>query len=199
MSNAIQSRQFFGFKDAATGHLAGLQTRDDESGTGTYFLRKGDEFPAFEVASQDELSLALVEGTFEMNSRRTCPSWGDFSAGELVPVRVTVAVTLEELEHVAPRQVTSWSVRDIPYVLAKSYAGGVEGLPQKPQGIAFWLVVLPENMTLADALAWEGLEVYGRDKYSRRKVYKVLPVPEDYLDLFDGKNVALFLASEIRY
>jgi hypothetical protein len=88
------------------------------------------------------------------------------------------------------------AVRTFPTRVAQPYAGQAYE-PRSEVHSAFWLVELPQGETLASVQAkWEGRPVYAGDKYTRRHLYKAVAVPDEYAPLVEGRNAALFLASE---
>ena len=188
--------QYFAFKDAHSGELVRVEDRGDYCNVS---LTNDSEWPVFKAESPDALSLVLLENTPAYNSSRRCPGWGPFKRAQLVPVKVTEVVEVDELPDTEPRVVKTVEVRDIPYRVARSYAKA--DLPGVDQASAttFWLVELPSGVSLEQAKDWEGELVFGGDKYSQRRVYRVLEAPEEYRDLLKGKPGALFLASGLVY
>lgn len=186
------SSEYFALKCRSTGELVRVSRSSwgDEAPT----LSDDEHAPVFKADSEGQLMLLLMENTPSYNASERCPSWGSFRKDDLMPVKVRETIQVDELELKEPPQVRTHSVRDIPYSVARGYAGGNFEADGETR-VVFWLVELPEGMNLQDATAWEGLAVLGGDKYSRRKLYKALAVPEDYVDLLEGKNGALFLAS----
>jgi hypothetical protein len=190
--DATNQREFYAFRHPDTGQLARVREQGHE-----YRLSSYDTDPVFEVDTPEALALVLFENTPGYNSRRDCPGWGMFSREELVPVKVRIETSVELFALPPERRVATVSTRSIPYVVARRYAGGDLAGVMPDALVAFWLVELPEGVTLEDARQWEGLQVAdGESKYLRRTLYKALAVPDDYPELA-GKNAALFLASTL--
>lgn len=187
-------RVFFAFRDSQTGDLVRAcgENRSD------YRLSNDSNDPIFEVKTPEDLAMVLFENTPSYNSSSQYPNWGPFSRERLVPARVAIRTCIEPVELPQPRRVQTLEVRTMLYMVARRYAG--RDIPQvMPDGrLAFWLVELPEGMTLDDAKAWEGHVVYaGDEKYLSRTLYMALPVPPDYQPELAGRNAALFLASTL--
>lgn len=187
-------REFYAFRDAESGKLvrARGENRSD------FRLSNYDGDPVYEVASEDALTMALFENTPGYNSSFEYPGWGPFSRDQLIPVKVVVHTTIEQLELAQPRRVTTLETRSIPYIAARRYAGGDIAGVMPDARVAFWLVELPAGMTLEEAQSWAGQTIFaGNDKYLSRTLYKAVAVPEDYQTEVAGKNAALFLASTL--
>jgi hypothetical protein len=185
-------REFLGLQDTKTGELV----RFDENYNHDEYpaLTDDDSKPYFECPDEDRLSMVLFENTPSYNANRNTPSWGPFKREQLAPVRVRVTVDVEPVTLTEPVSLKTQSIREIPYPVARSYAGGDFERDEQLR-VVFWLAHVPDGKTLQDLQALEGQFVYGGDRYTRRRLYKALPVPEDYVDLFEGKPGALLLAS----
>ena len=194
MPTTTQVTTYFSFKDSRTGELVRLYSPSDYAG---YELSDDPSLPVFSATHAEHLELILRENTPRYNATAMSPGWGPFKAEHLVPVHAQVTTTLEELPRLKLPLVHSHHVRNIPYVVARRYAGGDLPGHNGQDKVTFWLVILPEDVTFDEARTWEGEKVFGGDKYTRRIVYRVLPVPEDYQGLVAGKNAALFLASDL--
>lgn len=182
--------EFYGLQDARTGELVRLDCDD-------YPMFTADPgYPVYEREDPESLALALLKNTPSYNALDETPNWGAFSRDRLVPVKVRTVLEVEAFELKEPLSVKTVDLRDIPYVVGRNYAGQ-ELDPGAKEGLVFWLVQLPADVSLDDARALEGQVVYAGDRWTRRKLFKVLPVPADYVSLErDGKAAdALFLAS----
>jgi hypothetical protein len=190
-----KTRSFYALRDKRTGELARLEEYDD-----SYRLSRDTGCPVFEANSVDVLSNVLAENTPSYNSRPQTPGWGDFREGELQPVRATITVSTEDV--VLPKlfHVKTIELRDIPMIVAAKYVGKPFELDATKQGVVFWLVELPEGETVESAQSLVGGPAYGGDRWTKRHVYAVLPLPEDYADMA-GKDAvrALLICSRDYY
>ena len=130
------------------------------------------------------------------NSSSQRPGWGRLKREDLLPVRVTVSTTFEPLALPEKRQVrASLELRRITEKLARNYAGDDAQWP-KDAALYFWLVALPEGLSLEQAQeSWTGQENV-KSEGDSRTVYSVCKVPSDYIPLLEGQTGALFIASE---
>lgn len=191
-----KTRTFYAFRCKKTGELARLYEQRHDYHDSYFTLTRDIDEPVFEAPSPDALAQVLFEDTPSYNTRREIPGWGDFRADELEAVQVTLTETCEAVTLPRLLNLKTVTVRDIPYIIARKYAGGeFEQLKDKP-GLVFWLVELEEDDTLESVRSeWTGKAVFGGDRYTRRHVYACVPVPEDYVDLLKGKAGALLVAS----
>lgn len=189
------TRTFYGFKDKDSGELVRVECRGDEN-----YLSRSEGYPLFEAQSAEQLADVLFDDTPYYNSSPERPGWGCFKAEQLVPVKVTISVDAEELELPEPAKVRTLELREIPTKLAERYVGGTLAGTAKDRYV-FWLVQLPDGETLETARAkWVGTAVYAGDRYTKRRLYAVAAVPEEYEPLTTGKGAcALFIASSLVY
>lgn len=185
------TRTFFGLRHAQTGEL--LRVHEDQD-TGYCRLSTDPQDSVFEAGSMAGLETILFEDTFSMNSSRECPGWGGLAREIMEPVRVSVTCSSEPVQLPLARTAKTVDVRDLHPKVAANYAKGT-ALPGDERRFTFWLVELPQGETSQTARAWEG-EMIRVDKYTGRRLYRSLPVPEDHLPLLEGKTGALFIASE---
>lgn len=190
-----ETRSYYAFRDTKTGQLARLYGSDYQ-----YRLVRDEQWPIFEVETSEALALVLFENTPGYNTSPQVPGWGEFRGEELEPVKVTATVEMDAIALPPILSFKTISVRDIPYVLARKYAGGdFDPRPDLP-GLVFWLVELPDGETVETLRdTWTHKVVFGGDRYTRRHVYACVPVPEDYGDLLKGKAGALLIASSSFY
>ncbi len=193
------ARTFYGLRHAQSGELMRLAPRGGEYGGGCELVRD-EQYEPFAVETAEELALALFENTPGYNSSDTCPNWGGHAREDLVPVKVTMTTAFEPVALEEPLKLRTVEVRDIHRLLARRYAGAdaLEGLPEN-ESFVFWLVELPEGETLASLRDREGELLFGGDKWTRRKLVRALPVPEDYADLFKTTPGVLLIATGIKY
>lgn len=190
----IDNKEFFGLQECATGELVRIQ----ESGHDNFELSRDTSYPVFQAQSLDQLSDVLREDTPFYNTDPDCPGWGPFSAEQLRPVKLRVTTALEPLQIPLVRRVKSVETRDIAQRVAFNYAGGEFELVTPRKSVVFWLATLAPEQSFDEVKGWEGSHVFGGDRYTRRHVYKVLPVPEEYVPLLKGKPGALLIASELQ-
>ncbi len=195
----LETRTFYGLRHAQSGELMRLSPRGSEYGGGCE-LTRSEQYEPFAVETAEELALALFENTPGYNSSETCPNWGGHRREDLVPVKVTMTTAFEPLALEEPLKLRTIEVRDIHRLLARRYAGedALEGLPED-ETFVFWLVELPEGESLASLQAREGELVFGGDRWTRRKLVRALPVPEDYADLFTTTPGVLLIATGLKY
>ena len=193
------TREFLTFKDAKTGELVRLDQEaryDDYTG---YRFTDDVTCPVFEAKNESQLTSILLDNTPSYNARKETPGWGPFTDGRLVAVRATVTTVLEDVEFIAPKRVDTLDVRKIPYKVALKYADGQLPDAARTGDTFFWVVELPEAMTLPQAREWEGEDVFGGDRFSKRTLYRALDLPEEYQDLYGSRNVVLFIGSDVVY
>lgn len=195
MENFKEAREFFGLVEKATGKLVRIEHDQCDYGGRAYpMLSNNQDLPVFEAKSESALELVLFDNTPGYNACTETPNWGPFRREDLVTVKVRTSIEYEPIELKEPIRVKTQNVREIPYNVAKRYANG-DFECDGAKSVVFWLVSMPEGTTLADMQQNEGKLVFGGDRFSRRKVYKAVAVPEDYADLVTDKNGALLLAS----
>ena len=191
-------RVFFGLKHAGTGELLRLrriESDPDSDYDDVYELCTDREREPFALERAEDFELALLADPGSFGSSEKCPRWGRYSRADLVPVKVTVRTELEPVAFVAPLRFNTVQIRDIPAKVAAGYAGAQAlGAPQRGARFVFWLVVIPPGETLESIARREGDCVYGHDRWSRRRLHRALPVPDDYVDLMRGQAGALLIA-----
>lgn len=196
-----KTRTFFAFRNEKTGDLVRLAQYEDRGPRYTtachYSLTSDTEFPVFEANSLEALALVLFDDTPCYNTNETLPGWGAVRPDELIPVKVTQTEDSERVSLPQLLKLKTVSVRTIPEILARKYVGEKLTLMPQKDGLVFWLVQRPEGETL-ESLQFHsvGTVVYAGDRYTRRHVYACLPVPEEFVNLFQGKEGALLIASE---
>jgi len=185
------NREFYAFRNTDTGELVRVREQGHE-----YRLSSYGSDPVFEAESPEQLAQVLFENTPGYNTSRDCPGWGMYRREQLAPVKVAVRIDVESFELPAQRRVPTIAIRSIPYMVARRYAGGpLEGVMPDAL-VTFWLVELPDGMTLEEVKAWEGLSVFpDNNKHICRTLYKAVEVPEEFGPDVVGKRAALFLAS----
>lgn len=189
-----QEMSFFGLRHRDTFEL--IRINDSAGGYESYCqLTSSPTFPVLELKSLEEVHQLLMEDTPSYNAvQPTRANWGDFLREELVPVKVRVTRTLEDLEVPDALQVQTLERRDIPRRIAEHYAG--QPLATDDDLVQFWLVNLPEGVTLENARQHIGTKVYpASDIYGGRRLLAVMEPPEEYFPLVEPGRGALFLAS----
>ncbi len=195
----IETKTFYGLRHARTGELLRLGNLEHCYGGG-FELSTDERHEPFAVETADELAMALFENTPGYNTSATCPNWGGHAREDLQPVRVTMTTAFEPVALASALTFRTIEVRSIHRLLVRRYAGAdvFEGVDEA-ETFVFWLVELPEGQTLESVAAREGELVFGGDKWTRRKLLRALPVPEDYVDLLNGKPGALLIATGVKY
>lgn len=182
--------EFFGLRHAETGELIRL---NPEAGDGYFELTLRESCPLLTLDSAHALAMLLMKDTPSYNAQSaSSASWGRFQRKHLVPVKVRVTETVEDLALREPLQVKTHEVRTIPRKGANAYAK--EPLPHPEDPFAcFWLAYLPEGLTIADVNERVGERVYpAGDRYLGRQLLKAVAVPEEYEDLMtQGPGVLL--------
>lgn len=186
-----QETTFYGFRSRKTGELVRINAEH------TLSSYEGDIL--FKADSPAALSTALFENTPWYNASEETPRWGPFTRDELEPVKVTVVQEVAPVDLPEVINLKSVEVRDIPYQVARRYVGHEFDVRPKDKHLVFWLAELPENASLeAFRDKAVGQAAYSGDRFSKRHVYAVLPVPEDYEPLCK-KPSALIIASGSYY
>lgn len=190
--------EFLGLKSRKTGDVARLRMEDGDSSQ-RCFLTKDPTCPYFQAQSLAQLERVLLADTPWYNATAEKPGWGDFEGVDLVPVKVRVTVELEDVEMPPVFRAKTVDTRDIHAKVAKRYAGR-ELVTDGDGAIVFWLVERPWGLTVEEMQDWVGQHAYSiGDVWTRRKVYAVCEVPEEFVPDLKGRPGALLLASENRY
>lgn len=187
------TRTFFSFKDKATGELVRLECIGRDIRLTSY-----EGYPVFEAKSAEQLANILEEDTPQYNVSSEIPGWGCFEEAQLVPVKVTITTQTDDVVLPELPKFKTIEVRSIPGKLASRYAGvDIEPAPGRP-GFAFWLVRLPEGETLESAQRLVGQLASAGGRWTKRHVYAMVAVPEEYEPLTKGaSNSALCIATDI--
>jgi hypothetical protein len=196
------TRTYYGLRDKHTGQAVRIEKAPTPYPHASEFRLSDDpEAPEFEVPSAEALALVLLDNPHSHSSTAESPNWGPFEAEQLQPQKVTVTVQHEDVE-LAPLAVAhTVHVRDIPYLVARRYAGGdFKPLPDMPR-LTAWLVRLSDGQSIESVRAdWVGKPVRSAGDHSaRRHVYAVAPVPEEYGPDLAGSSGALLIASGLLY
>jgi len=190
--------EFLGLRSRITGEIARVRSQDGDT-TQNCSLCKDPSFPYFKAESETQLQRVLLSCTPWYNATVDEPGWGDFDGPDLVPVKVRVSVEFEEVTLPPMVSVQTLDTREIHAKVARGYAGR-ELVTDGEGRILFWLVYRPDGLSLEDMRAWVGQHVFSnKDAWTRRKVYAVCEVPEEFVPEFAGRPGALLLASENRY
>lgn len=178
---------YYSFRVIETGELVRIEDGDRLSGR--------EELPVYKAESPDALALVLFSNTPYYNADYETPNWGGFRPEELQPVKVTVVQDVEDVALPELINLKSIETRDIPYAVACQYVK--TKFVRRPQDkyLVFWLVELPEGQTLQELHERVAEKfAYAGDRWNKRYVYAVLPVPEEYVDVCE-KPAALLIAS----
>ena len=191
------TREFYALRHATSGKLMRLES--NTYGAFSYSLSSFEGFPVFEAPTERDLLRVLRDNTPNYNSSERMPGWGGFKREELLPVLVSATTEFTPVAMPEHQSVfKTVELRQVPLVVAQKYAGD-KALPSDTP-VYFWLVLLPENLSLAQAaLSWTGQNVGTPCESFSRTVYAVCPVPSDYADQLEGRTGALLLASDLEY
>jgi hypothetical protein len=190
--------EFLGLKSRVTGVIARLRTKyiDDRS---SYCLSSDPALPYFRAEDLRQIERLLLTNKPWYSTSPELPDVGNFDVKDLVPVRVRLTVDFEELQMQPVLIAQTVLVRDAIAKLVKNYAGR-EIVAEGGGHLVFWLVRRQESMSLDDMKAWEDQLVYSdKDVLTRRKVYAVCEVPEEWVPELKGSPGALLIASETRF
>lgn len=196
MNNEPSVDEFLGFKSRSTCEVARLHLGSDDGSSESCSLSKDPANPYFKAESELQLQRIMLANTPWYNASAEQPGWGDFDEGDLVPARVKITVEVEEIVMAPVLKAKTFDTRDIHPKVAKLYLK--RDLELDGKQLVAWYVHRPDGMSLDDMNAWEGQLVYSdKDVWTRRKVYAVCQLPEEYVPEFKGSPGALLIASEL--
>jgi hypothetical protein len=190
------ARTFYGLRDQKTGAL--FRVRPISCYDEGYELTLDASSPLFESSSSEMLQAVLLENPPSRLGSVVRPNWGGFKRGQMLPVRVSVTVASQFIELPTPLRLATVHTRDVPRKVAEQYAGKAALADLAPETrFVFWLVALEPEQSLAQVQAAEGELAYSSNASMRRRIFKALAVPEEYVPLLNGRAGALVIASTL--
>lgn len=189
-----QEKTFFGLRHRDTFEL--IRVNDGAGRFNSYYsLTKDKSCPVLELDSLDQVHELLMENTPDYNAvKASRANWSEFRRAELIPVQVRVIEEMQDLALPEALQVQTVEQRDIARRVGERYAG--QPLPIEGDALTFWLVNLPEGVSLVAARERIGSKVYSDgDVYTGRRLLAVVPPPQEYEPLtLPGRGALLLTA-----